>query len=206
MNFSWYSNSGHGPNYPRLRSPTAAREGEARAGAGSDRRRPETSCHPRERSRGAAARFRFRCRGEEFFPRPRLPELRAKITEKENLILSVPGAPLRAVVYSSRIERGARRDQENPNHVVNPIYSLFDSTGLFSSRQEGRRTNKIRSLSGKSIMAAAGAALLRSVATKMARTPPRLPSALERHRRLSTSSRFSTSTGSTPQPANQVCC
>ncbi|EES16795.2 uncharacterized protein LOC110429612 [Sorghum bicolor] len=53
-------------------------------------------------------------------------------------------------------------------------------------------------------MAAAGAALLRSVATKMARAPPRrLPSALERHGRLSTGSRFSTSTGSTPQPANQ---
>ncbi|KAG0520390.1 hypothetical protein BDA96_08G069900 [Sorghum bicolor] len=53
------------------------------------------------------------------------------------------------------------------------------------------------------MMAAAGAALLRSVATKMARAPPRLPSALERHGRLSTGSRFSTSTGSTPQPANQ---
>ncbi|XP_066336537.1 uncharacterized protein [Miscanthus floridulus] len=51
-------------------------------------------------------------------------------------------------------------------------------------------------------MAAAGAALLRSVATKMARAPPRLPSALERHGRLPASSRFSTSTGSTPQPAN----
>ena len=148
--------------------------------------------------------FRFRFRGGGSSGPD--PELRPKITEKENIILSVPAAPLRAVVYSSRIERGARRDQENPNHVVNPSYPLFDSTGLFSCRQERRRTNKIRSLSAKSMMAAAGAALLRSVATKMARAPPRLPSALERHGRLSTGSRFSTSTGSTPQPANQVCC
>ncbi|XP_066359398.1 uncharacterized protein [Miscanthus floridulus] len=56
--------------------------------------------------------------------------------------------------------------------------------------------------------AGAGAALLRSVATKMARAPPRLPSALDHHGRLPTSSgdlwlsRFSTSTGSTPSSAN----
>jgi len=61
---------------------------------------------------------------------------------------------------------------------------------------------------------AAGAALLRSVATKMARAPPRLPSALDHHGRLPTSSgglwlsRFSTSTGGAmPPPANlRVCC
>ncbi|XP_021316427.1 uncharacterized protein LOC110435305 isoform X2 [Sorghum bicolor] len=58
---------------------------------------------------------------------------------------------------------------------------------------------------------AAVAALRRSVVTKMARAPPRLPSALDRHGRLPTSSggplvsRFSTSTGgsgSTPPPDN----
>ncbi|XP_066336536.1 uncharacterized protein [Miscanthus floridulus] len=56
---------------------------------------------------------------------------------------------------------------------------------------------------------AARAALLRSVATKMARAPPRLPSALDHHGRLPTSSgglwlsRFSTSTGGAmPPPAN----
>jgi len=146
-----------------------------------------------ERSRGAAARFRG-----EFRPRA---VARPKITEKENLILFRPRRPLRAVIYSSRIERGGeiRRTQITP--TLGSLFSIrFDSTRLFSSRQEGK-TNKIRSLCGKSIMAAAGAALLRSVATKMARAPPRLPSALERHGLLPTSSRFSTSTGSTP-PAN----
>ncbi|KAF0923104.1 hypothetical protein E2562_003328 [Oryza meyeriana var. granulata] len=55
----------------------------------------------------------------------------------------------------------------------------------------------------------AGAALLRSVATRtMALAPPRLPSALEHHGRLPASSggpwlsRFSTSTGSTPPSVN----
>ncbi|XP_066355257.1 uncharacterized protein [Miscanthus floridulus] len=58
---------------------------------------------------------------------------------------------------------------------------------------------------------AAGAALLRSVATKMARAPPRLPSALQHHghglpptssNRLWLSGFSTTSTASTPPPTN----
>jgi hypothetical protein len=65
--------------------------------------------------------------------------VRPKITEKENLILSVPAAPLRAVIYSSPIERGGeiRRIQITPTLLAS---LRFDSTLLFSPR---RKTNKI---------------------------------------------------------------
>ncbi|KAF0923106.1 hypothetical protein E2562_003329 [Oryza meyeriana var. granulata] len=68
---------------------------------------------------------------------------------------------------------------------------------------ELRKTNKVHRIGGASVVGMAMAALLRSVATKMARAPPRLPVPTISGGGLCLPSRFSTSTGgSTPSSAN----